>query len=245
MTDTTVTENQALPSLRRGLCAKFILAALFVFSVSAFAQEYEEYDEYSEEEEEAAPAPALPKPAASVAQMLSGTSLSKGCVADFTNLFEKSGFSITNFAKELPPAIAKTKLQLKAPLGKPKDSDMTSAGLTVGCIRTLPESPAEMQSLLKDISLKAGLDFAESSIPTNIDTDSDSGGGAFKTVVSVSLISGGLGTLVCGFMQNGEVSDAVSKKNGKAALDAENSRNMSYGIGTGLLAGGLVITVFF
>jgi hypothetical protein len=67
---------------------------------------------------------------------------------------------MAGFAKELVPAAAKTKLQLKAPFGKPKDSDMTSAGLTVGCIRTLPESPAEVQSLLKDIALKAGLDFA-------------------------------------------------------------------------------------
>jgi hypothetical protein len=152
---------------------------------------------------------------------------------------------MASFAKELVPAAAKTRLKLKSPFGKPKDSEMTSAGLSVGCIRTLPESPAEMQSLLKSISLKAGLDFAESSIPTNIDMDSDSGGGAFKTAMSISLISGGLGTLIYGFMQNGEVSDAVSKKNGKAALDAESSRNMSYGIGTGLLAGGLVITVFF
>ncbi|MDR0516260.1 MAG: PorT family protein, partial [Fibromonadaceae bacterium] len=99
-------------------------------------------------------------PAMSVAQALGSTGLSKGCVEDFTSVFGKSGFSMAGFAKELVPAAAKTKLQLKAPFGKPKDSDMTSAGLTVGCIRTLPESPAEVQSLLKDIALKAGLDFA-------------------------------------------------------------------------------------
>jgi hypothetical protein len=199
------------------------------------------------------PIVALPKPAVSVAQVLNSTSLSKGCVADFTNLFEKSGFSMANFAKELVPAVAKTKLQLKAPFGKPKDSDMTSAGLTVGCIKTLPESPAEIQSLLKDIALKAGLDFAagatmsfaENSIPANIDTGSSGGGSAFKTVMSVSLISGGLGTLIYGFMQNSEVKDAVSRRNGKAALDAESSRNMSYGIGAGLLAVGLTVVIFF
>jgi hypothetical protein len=104
-------------------------------------------------------APALPVVTMSVAQALGSTSLSRGCVEDFTNVFGKSGFNISNFAKELVTAVAKTKLQLKAPFGKPKDSDMTSAGLTVGCIRTLPESPAELQSLLKDISLKAGLDL--------------------------------------------------------------------------------------
>jgi hypothetical protein len=37
----------------------------------------------------------------------------------------------------------------------------------------------------------------------------------------------------------------VDKGKAKAAVDAESSRNISYGIGAGLLAGGLVITVFF
>jgi hypothetical protein len=96
----------------------------------------------------------------SLAQALGSSSLAKGCVDDFTNVLGKSGFSMASFAKELPAAVAKTKVQLKAPFGKPKDSDMTSAGLSVGCIKTLPESPAEIMSLLKDISLKAGLDFA-------------------------------------------------------------------------------------
>ncbi|MDR0515499.1 MAG: PorT family protein [Fibromonadaceae bacterium] len=105
-------------------------------------------------------AAAVALPAMSVAQALGSTNLSKSCVEDFTNVLGKSGFNMGNWAKELVPAVAKTKLQLKAPFGKPKDSDMTSAGLTVGCIRTLPESPAEVQSLLKDIALKAGLDFA-------------------------------------------------------------------------------------
>jgi hypothetical protein len=188
---------------------------------------------------------AVADPAVSVAQMLSGTSLSKSCVEDFTNILEKNNFSMANFAKELVPAVAKTKLQLKSPFGKPQDNEMTSAGLTVGCIKTLPESSAEISSLLKDISLKAGLNFMENSIPTNIETGSSGGGGTFKTIMSVSLISSGLGTLIYGFVQNSEVKDAVDKGKAKAAVDAEGSRNMSYGIGAGLLAGGLVITVFF
>jgi hypothetical protein len=165
-------------------------------------------------------------------------------VEDLTNLFDKGGFDMMSFAKELVPAVAKTKIKLKSPFGKPQDGEMTSAGLTVGCIKTLPESPAEIQSLLKDIGLKMGLGFAEGSIPTNIDTES-SGGSTFKTVMSISLISSGLGTLIYGFMQNSEVKDAVDKGKAKAAVDAESSRNISYGIGAGLLASGLVITVFF
>jgi hypothetical protein len=194
-------------------------------------------------------APALPV-TMSIAQALGSTSLSRSCVEDFTNVLGKSGFNMGNFAKELVPAVAKTKLQLKAPFGKPKDSDMTSAGLTVGCIKTLPESPAEIQSLLKDIALKADLDFAagatnfaEGSIPTNIDTGSS--GGTLETVMSVGLIGGGLGTLIYGLVQNSEVVSSVEKRNGKAAVDAEKSRNMSYGIGAAMLAGGLTVVIFF
>jgi hypothetical protein len=152
---------------------------------------------------------------------------------------------MANFSKELVISVAKTKLQLKAPFGKPQDNEMTSAGLTVGCIKTLPESPAEITSLLKDIALKAGLNFAESSIPANIDTGDSGSGGTLKTVVSVGLIGGGLGTLIYGFMQNSEVKDAVDKGKAKAAVDAESSRNMSYGIGAGLLAVGLTVVIFF
>jgi hypothetical protein len=46
-------------------------------------------------------------------------------------------------------------------------------------------------------------------------------------------------------MQNSEVVSSVEKRNGKAAVDAEKSRNMSYGIGAAMLAGGLIVTVFF
>jgi hypothetical protein len=103
-------------------------------------------------------AAALPKP--SVAQALSGINLPGGCMADFTSVFEKDDFSMADFMKELPLAVAKTKLQLKSPFGKPKDSDKTDVGLTVGCIKSLPESPAEIASLLKNIGLKMGLDLA-------------------------------------------------------------------------------------
>jgi hypothetical protein len=208
-----------------------------------------------------APAVEPPKPvlvpAVSMAQKLSGINLPKGCVEDFTNILEKPGFSMANFIKELPPAVAKVKLQLKSPFGKPKDDERTNAGLTVGCIKSLPESPAEIQSLLKDIGLKVGLDLAadmatsaaENSIPANIPanaaTESGSGGGTLKTVISTVLITGGLSTIVYGLMQNSSVSKSVDRGNGKAAVDAESSRNISYGVGGGLLAGGLIVLIVF
>jgi hypothetical protein len=100
----------------------------------------------------------------SVAQALRESSLPSGCVADFTQLFEGAGFSMGKFLTDLPIAVAKVKLQMKSPFGKPKDGDKTSVGLTVGCIKSLPESPAEIQNLLKDISLKAGLSFAAEAV---------------------------------------------------------------------------------
>ena len=190
----------------------------------------------------------LPKPM-SIAQVLSSINLPKGCAEDFANILGKSGFDMAKFMKELPQDVAKTKLQLKSPFGKPKDSDKTNSGLTVSCIKSLPESPAELMSMLKNISLKMGLDLAmdvaDNSIPANLPAESGSGGGVLKTVMSISLVSGGLGTVIYGIKKNSEVSRYVKKKNGKAAVDAESSRNMSYGIGAAMLAGGLVIYLVF
>jgi hypothetical protein len=116
---------------------------------------------------EATPAPAaalVSVAAMSVVQALRESSLPGGCVADFTTLLESDGFSMGKFVKDLPPAVAKVKVQMKSPFGKPKDGDKTSVGLTVGCIKLLPESPAEIQELLKDIALKAGLSFAAEAV---------------------------------------------------------------------------------
>lgn len=192
-------------------------------------------------------------PKLSVAQVLSSVNLSGSCVEDFTNLLEKDGFDMAKFMKELPPAVAKVKAQLKSPFGKPNDSDRTGVGLTVGCIKALPESPAEVTSLLKDISLKMGLDLAmsvaagvaDNSIPANVAVESDSGGGVFKTVISIGLAAGGLGMVIYGIKQDGDVARYVDSRNGKAAVNAEKNRNMSYGIGAALLAGGLIIYLVF
>jgi hypothetical protein len=186
----------------------------------------------------------------SVAQALGASSLPRVCLADFTALFEGHGFSMGKFVKELPPAVAKVKVQMKSPFGKPKDGDRTNVGLTVGCIKALPESPAEIQGLLKDVALKAGLDFAMDaannySIPSGVEEKEGSGGGTLKTVVSASLIGGGLGALVYGFLQNSDVSNSVKDKDGKAAVRARDSRNMGYGVGAALLAGGLGVVIIF
>ena len=227
---------------------KIALVAIIAAQV-LFAQETDD-----EEEPELLPAiaAALPKPM-SVAQALSGSGLPSGCTADFTSVFEKDDFDMAEFMKELPLAVAKVKLQLKSPFGKPQDSDRTDVGLSVGCIKALPESPVEIASLLKNISLKMGLDLAaetasvaDNSIPANVAKEkSGSGGGVFGTVMFITMATGGLGTIVYGITQNSEVARYVGDKNGKAAVEAESRRNMSYGIGAGLLAGGLIFYIVF
>jgi hypothetical protein len=196
------------------------------------------------------PTPVVTLPKLSVAQALRGSSLPKGCVEDFTNLLEEDSFNMTNFAKELLPAVAKVKLQMKSPFGKPKDGDKTGVGLTVGCIKALPESPAEIQGLLKDISLKVGLNLAMGvakdavkSIPANVEME-DGEEGSSKVLPIVCFAAGSLAILY-GFVQDRNVSNYVKKKEGKKAVDAESSRNMGYGIGAALLAGGAIIYIAF
>jgi len=214
------------------------ILAIMIATQFLFAQE--DYDEESE----------LPS-VMSVAQALKSSNVPGGCTQDFTSLFESDGFNMAEFMKKLPQDVAKVKVQMKSPFGKPKDSDKTSSGVTVSCIKALPESPAEIASLLKNISINMGLDlaveatanFADNSIPANV--ANESGGGMFGTVSAISLAVGGLGAIIYGITQNSEVSSNVDKGNGKAAVDAESRRNMSYGIGAGLLAGGLTIYFVF
>jgi hypothetical protein len=256
------------------------VALVALLCVTAFAQEVtppvpasEPAAEGAEVVPEAAPAaepeapksepipatiPAVPKPM-SLAEALSGSSLPKGCTDDFTSVMGKDGFSMAKFMTDLPVDAAKVKVQMKSPFGKPKDSDKTSSGLTVGCIKALPESPTEIASMLKDIGLKMGLNAvaggaadldsgsATQSIPTNIDTKAQSGSsGSIKAAaLSASLIAIGLQTVIYGYMQEIEASNYVDSKNGRAAKIAADKRNMSYIVGSVLLAGGLSVVIFF
>jgi hypothetical protein len=232
-----------------------------------YAECAEEYKEQKLKAEQAcraaapppAPAPVVqPKAAAAppkpvpLEQKLSGIGLSSICVDDFADVLGERGFSMTNFAKELVPEVAKVKLKLKSPFpfGKPKDGDVTSVGLRVGCIKSLPESPVAIQSLLKDVSLKAGLNFAAGamdpySIPSNVGKEVGSGGGALKASISTGLITAGVGVFVYGILRDSDIDDFIKKKDLKSAKDAEKSRNISYGVGAGLLASGLSVVIFF
>jgi len=67
----------------------------------------------------------------------------------------------------------------------------------------------------------------------------------FRTAMSVSLVTGGLAAIIYGITQNGEVSRYVDDKNAKAAVNAERNRNIGYGVGATLFAGGFIFYLAF
>jgi len=108
--------------------------------------------------------------------------------------------------------------------------------------------------LLKDVGLKIGLDLAvdavasnvaSSSIPANVATESNSSNGMLKPAVSIGLATIGLGAIIYGVMKNSEVIRYVERRDGKSAVDAESSRNIGYGVGAALLAGGITFYLVF
>jgi len=85
--------------------------------------------------------------------MAFAANVSKSCTEEIITISKGSGFDMQKFAKDLVPAVAKAKLQAKAPFGKPKDVDKTDIGMSFGCLKSFPESLDEIQSLLKDVGL--------------------------------------------------------------------------------------------
>jgi len=88
-------------------------------------------------------------------QIASAQGLSKACMDEILALPAKNpNFSVSSFLTDLPVEVAKTKVKLKLPFGKPKDTEVTSVGITVGCIKTFPESPAQIAIVVKDIGVE-------------------------------------------------------------------------------------------
>jgi len=73
------------------------------------------------------------------------------CIDEIMAVSKGSGFDMQKFMTDLPIVVAKAKLQARAPFGQPKDSDKMSIGMSFGCLKAFPESPGEIQSLLKDL----------------------------------------------------------------------------------------------
>jgi len=84
----------------------------------------------------------------------SAANIPSSCAEEIITISKGNGFDMQKFTSSLVPAVAKAKLQAKAPFGKPKDSDKTDIGMTFGCLKAFPESATEITSLLKDIGLE-------------------------------------------------------------------------------------------
>jgi len=81
--------------------------------------------------------------------------LPKKCIDEILALPDKNPkFDAVDFLKELSITVVKVKAQLLLPFGKPKDDKVTDIGVTVGCIKVFPESPAALAIAVKDIGIE-------------------------------------------------------------------------------------------
>jgi len=88
--------------------------------------------------------------------------LSKECINEILDIPSKNkDFVFGDFIKSLPTTVVKIKGQAKASsiplfgslLGPGSDDKVTDLGITVGCVKAFPESPGELQVVVKDIGL--------------------------------------------------------------------------------------------
>jgi len=100
--------------------------------------------------------------------MASAADIPRYCTEEIITISKGNGFDMQKFTSDLPPAVAKAKLQAKAPFGKPKDSDKTDIGMTFGCLKAFPESPSEIQSLLKDVAQESAQDAVGNQLYANV-----------------------------------------------------------------------------
>jgi len=86
---------------------------------------------------------------------MASAALPKKCIDEILAAKEKnSNLDVPGFLKELSTTVVKTKARLMVPFGKPKDSEVTDIGITVGCIKAFPESPTEVAVAIKDIGVE-------------------------------------------------------------------------------------------
>jgi len=78
--------------------------------------------------------------------------LPKNCIDEITAISKKNAnFDLIGFSKDLVTETIKVKAQLKLPFGKPADSKVTGMGMSVGCLKIMPENPVQLQGMLKDL----------------------------------------------------------------------------------------------
>ncbi len=79
----------------------------------------------------------------------------KACIDEILAIPAKNpNFDVQKFLTDLPAEVVKVKVKLKLPFGKPKDNEVTSVGITVGCAKVFPENPAQIALTVKDIGIE-------------------------------------------------------------------------------------------
>jgi len=91
-------------------------------------------------------------------------SVSPKCIDELTAVAEKKSSDLPGFSKDLVTEVVKVKAQMKLPFGKPADSKVTDIGMTVGCLKTFPENPAGILTMLKDAGLGAATKSAGAAV---------------------------------------------------------------------------------
>jgi len=114
-------------------------------------------------------------PIIALAISMASADISRNCTEEIINISRGNGFDVQKFISDLPPAVVKAKLQAKAPFGKPKDGDKTDIGMTFGCLKSFPESPTEIQSLLKNIGLETAKGIVANKLGTPANKENNVG----------------------------------------------------------------------
>jgi uncharacterized protein (TIGR02145 family) len=129
-------------------------------------------------------------------QMVSAQGFSKACIDEILALPAKNpNFDVQKFLTDLPVEVVKTKVKLKIPFGKPKDTEVTSVGITVGCAKVFPENPAQIATTIKDIGIELAKKMGQKAIGEAVSALGTTDGGTVaagegKTVSASPIISG-------------------------------------------------------
>jgi len=95
----------------------------------------------------------------------------KACIDEILALQAKNpNFDTQKFLIDLPAEVVKTKVKLKLPFGKPKDNEVTGVGITVGCAKVFPESPAQIAITVKDIGLELAKKMGQKAVAGAVGT---------------------------------------------------------------------------
>jgi len=179
-------------------------------------------------------------------------------------IFDLPKNNVSKFVTDLGVSVVKVQGLCKTKFTCPADNKVMDVGLTAGCIKQLPTSPAEITSLLTsigmDLTANATIDFAAESIETiDAHIDGDENSGSVSRWVAWSLDILGVGLITYGIKKNGEVNDLHSQyknlpygfspdfyeEQWEKVEDARSSRNMFYIVGSLVLAAGIGVHIWF